>query len=555
MAVDLETPRRSGSSTLVVPEEARRIGVVLGWLGVVVPFVAEAFAIVRANHNWLLHRLPDDGFYYLQVARHLARGDGFTFDGVHETNGFHPLWQMLLVPLGRAFPDGDAMAKAALILGVGLSLIAVILVIQVVRRVVGIGPALFGALVAVHGTNAIGGWANGMEGPAVLLTLALVLTALAHWARDPEPRRAVIVGALCSVAVLARFDLVAVLWVVPVAMARRGRSVRCLLHWLLGAGAVGVPFAAAWLLRWRHVLTTSATVKDTWLADLMSTRYGGRWSTGYMRFLFDTAWDYAGSIIERVHPGKERAAVLVRIGLLGLALVGAGTRIRGDHRRGVDATTWAVVVMIGVVALKALVDLVAAPLWATAWYAAPQQLVVPFVVGVFAWIGVRRVVAWSAPVGAAVAVLAVLLVLPTNLLEFTVSGRREPIPSRWQDELDVAAAWIRDEGPAGRYGAYDAGLLGFELDGSRTVVNLDGLVNNYEFAELVAAHASAAARIEFTEVDYVVNRLTDERLASEFACATPVWRSELAVPYRDSANRAGTEGFIHVLDVRGCRGS
>ncbi|MCK5064094.1 MAG: hypothetical protein KAQ97_02355, partial [Candidatus Fermentibacteraceae bacterium] len=44
-------------------------------------------------------QLVDDGYYYLEIARNISCGNGFTFDGVNRTNGFHPLWQIMLVPV------------------------------------------------------------------------------------------------------------------------------------------------------------------------------------------------------------------------------------------------------------------------------------------------------------------------------------------------------------------------------------------------------------------------------------------------------------------------
>ena len=44
-------------------------------------------------------QLVDDGYYYLEIARNIADGNGFTFDGLNPTNGFHPLWQIMLVPI------------------------------------------------------------------------------------------------------------------------------------------------------------------------------------------------------------------------------------------------------------------------------------------------------------------------------------------------------------------------------------------------------------------------------------------------------------------------
>jgi hypothetical protein len=58
---------------------------------VVVATAWGALAVLRTSVTY------DDGFYYLGIARHLAAGDGPTFDGAHFTNGFQPLWMALLV--------------------------------------------------------------------------------------------------------------------------------------------------------------------------------------------------------------------------------------------------------------------------------------------------------------------------------------------------------------------------------------------------------------------------------------------------------------------------
>lgn len=43
----------------------------------------------------------DDLFYYTQIAGQLSSGGGLTFDGVHLTNGFQPLFLILLLPFGK----------------------------------------------------------------------------------------------------------------------------------------------------------------------------------------------------------------------------------------------------------------------------------------------------------------------------------------------------------------------------------------------------------------------------------------------------------------------
>src|SRR5215471_8678314 len=44
---------------------------------------------------WMTYE-EDDFFYYLKIAQNLARGAGSTFNGVVATNGYHPLWMMVL---------------------------------------------------------------------------------------------------------------------------------------------------------------------------------------------------------------------------------------------------------------------------------------------------------------------------------------------------------------------------------------------------------------------------------------------------------------------------
>lgn len=46
--------------------------------------------------NWYK---TDDAFYYFKVAQNISEGRGVTFDGLNTTNGFHPLWMAICVPI------------------------------------------------------------------------------------------------------------------------------------------------------------------------------------------------------------------------------------------------------------------------------------------------------------------------------------------------------------------------------------------------------------------------------------------------------------------------
>ena len=41
----------------------------------------------------------DDAYYYYKVAQNISEGHGSTFDGINPTNGYHPLWMLVCVPI------------------------------------------------------------------------------------------------------------------------------------------------------------------------------------------------------------------------------------------------------------------------------------------------------------------------------------------------------------------------------------------------------------------------------------------------------------------------
>src|SRR5262249_34904725 len=60
---------------------------------------AQAMAVSAAALAAGVAVTHEDGFFYLTLARNLAHGLGATFDGLHPTNGYHPLWTLCLVPV------------------------------------------------------------------------------------------------------------------------------------------------------------------------------------------------------------------------------------------------------------------------------------------------------------------------------------------------------------------------------------------------------------------------------------------------------------------------
>lgn len=63
---------------------------------ILLPHLFVIFAHQEIILNWFT---TDDAFYYFKTAQNIVEGQGVTFDGIARTNGFHPLWMVLLLPI------------------------------------------------------------------------------------------------------------------------------------------------------------------------------------------------------------------------------------------------------------------------------------------------------------------------------------------------------------------------------------------------------------------------------------------------------------------------
>ncbi len=178
-----------------------------------------------------------DTFYYLVVARNVARHGSFSFDAEHATNGFHPLWQLLTGALAFVTElfggHGRALLLAAILLSLGLVAAGVALLARAFADDGVLTPwfalvpvGVYGFLLApfwlarlavladpatsmegpfpVYGT--LWSYVNGMESGAVLCAFGLCALLHRAWNRAPTLARAVHYGLALAALTLARLD-------------------------------------------------------------------------------------------------------------------------------------------------------------------------------------------------------------------------------------------------------------------------------------------------------------------------------------------------------------
>ena len=216
------------------------------------------------------HFMIDDAYFYLEVARHVAAGDGSTFNGLTPTNGYHPLWLAACVPLAAVFDGGAALLRAVAVAQVGLAMATLGALLGVVRRV-GVeewgGAAVW--MAPVLGLFFFGWGTAGSEAHLNAACLSLGLLALLDARQRGGDRRWAVAGAALGLAVLARLDNVFAvgalgLWAV-VSLGRTSPAAGVRAAVVAGAAGAAVlgPYLAWNLAETGHLVPVSGAIKST----------------------------------------------------------------------------------------------------------------------------------------------------------------------------------------------------------------------------------------------------------------------------------------------------
>jgi hypothetical protein len=89
----------------------------------------------------------DDAYYYFKVAQNISEGHGSTFDGIDVTNGYHPLWMLVCMPIfALARFDLILPLRVLVLVMSGLSVATGILLYRLIGKI--FTPAL-GAIAAL----------------------------------------------------------------------------------------------------------------------------------------------------------------------------------------------------------------------------------------------------------------------------------------------------------------------------------------------------------------------------------------------------------------------
>ena len=259
--------------------------------GLIAAWTAFAVLILVAPiQEFVLRFIPDDGFYYLEIARRIGQGQGSTFDGITRTNGYHPLWTLMLVPLSHIMTVSRAMGlRLSILLGAVLMAGAFCILARLSEQLNRETKAL---AVAIPASMLMFSSIYGMESPLAVFLFAWMLWELqsltlspARWAQGFR------LGFVSALLILSRLDTVvfvvclnAVVVLLWWRSRRQGNRIERLrgapILLCFGIQALAVLLFAAWnYIEFGHFITVSAALKagrhDSPLFSWLYASWGG----------------------------------------------------------------------------------------------------------------------------------------------------------------------------------------------------------------------------------------------------------------------------------------
>jgi hypothetical protein len=413
----------------------------------------------------------DDSFYVFVTAAHAAAGQGPTFDGIAATNGFHPLWMLVVLPLGWvAADDMERFARLALSLDVALLFFGILLVV----RGAAAGGVRWVAAVLMLSFYSAKAVVNGLESALQLFFLAWALAASAANGVGRSQARRAGIAVLCGLATLARLDAVffgltmcamPILWPSADEASRPFRErIRTTLFMLAVMALVVAPYFVYNLAVFHHAMPVSGAIK-------------------------------AAAVHSR-SPIVRLGLPLVSLFALGLLLLYGRTRdsARGTFLRFVFPLASYLALET---AYNALVRGIVVP---EIWYLAPHLLLAILVLGHLLGSSVTRpALRWAvaiALVGFAVLSIAAWRVrLDPRSYSSYVAQRKA---GEWLDQHSAKDALIA---------GWDCGIAA--AHSKRRFINLDGLINSWDYKEQYLDRGRVYEYITHVHpVDYVCQYVT-----------------------------------------------
>lgn len=228
------------------------------WFEILLVVILMAISIYAAlsdaqNLSWRWF-MRDDAYYYFKVAQNISEGRGSTFDGISLSNGYHPLWMLVCIPIfALARFDVILSLRVLLLVMSALSAGTAILFYRLLGKV--FHPAI-GALAALYWAFNYGilvrvyqqGLETGLAAFFVVLLMYKLYEFETSWRRGLVTKRQLFtLGLIALFTAFSRLDLIFLAGLAGIWVVFRASPLRYFLP--LDIVAIPISVLLAFLLR------------------------------------------------------------------------------------------------------------------------------------------------------------------------------------------------------------------------------------------------------------------------------------------------------------------
>lgn len=190
----------------------------LPYLVILVSFLLQVSLVFLPNFHFLiLNLLPDDAFYYFNIARNIVNGYDSTFDEINLTNGYHPLWMLLILPIFKFFSLGNLATNNidispiyfVLSLSIFFSFLTIIVFSKILNKFTNNNYIISLVLFATFfNPYFIYSTLNGLETSLLLFALSLFVYFLLKMEKENTLKHNICFGVVAGFLILSRLDMI-----------------------------------------------------------------------------------------------------------------------------------------------------------------------------------------------------------------------------------------------------------------------------------------------------------------------------------------------------------
>jgi len=436
--------------------------------------------IIRLYISWLdletlfQKALVDDAFFYLKLAQNIAAGNGVTFDGEVLTNGFNPLYALLLVPVFLVFSSNlDIPIHLALTILSVFNAITGVIIFLIVKEIAGKFAGLIASFIWFFNPYVIMISLNGVEASIVAFFLSLCIYQYIKMRITGRfsPQSIILLGILTALSILSRVDAVFMLIAVTLDMLylsyhKEKRLIPSFYKPALFA-SITLFTLSPWFLWNLYNFGTIRQISGVVLPFTAHTMYLAKYKTYYSinfirhELLYLNTW-----LTHIVKFGGGALLIFLSLGILtGVKLFNG----REDAKtlltsiRAVDFLLLFSALTVGFYALYFWG-------WLRTWYYLPIILVVTIYLGLISSLLKEKIKGWE---GKGVLMISLFLFLNFSYHGFT-AWKDGLFP--FQRQLYEATIWINQNTEKNsRIGAFSSGIFGYLSN--RKIIDLAGVVN------------------------------------------------------------------------------